>query len=86
LNFHHWLIHPKWQLIGDFQVDHFYSGPQSRAHSTVEQLISEVGLRPIYVGGLDQIHLVEDLGALWVNLTMKQAMGRELAFKLLQRA
>lgn len=71
--------------FGDLQADLFYCGPQGQTRSTVEQLITEVGLRPIYVGGLDQINLVDNLGALWINLARKSEMGREIAFKLLQR-
>jgi predicted dinucleotide-binding enzyme len=65
-------------------ADLFYCGvddPEARA--VVDTLISAVGLRPIRVGGLDQIDIVEGVTRLWFALTRGQGMGRHLAFKVL---
>ena len=69
--------------FGDTVADLFYCGPAGADGVLLETLIREVGTRPVRVGDLDQIHLVDNLGALWVNLVFRQGMGRRLAFKAL---
>jgi len=69
--------------IGETQVDLFYCGPDDETRPVVEGLIQEVGLRPIWVGGLDVVQIVDSLGLLWVALVFQQGMGRHLAFKVL---
>lgn len=69
-------------MLGGLQADLFYCGaPQDRAN--VEQLISHVGLRPVYVGGLEQVALVDMLGGLWFAMALGQGHGRRLAFKMI---
>lgn len=74
--------HPQ---FGDIQADLFYCGPGSGAQAAVEQLIRDVGLRPVRVGDLGQIGLVDTIGSLWFALAFGQGMGRQLAFKVLTR-
>jgi len=69
--------------IGGSQVDHFYCGADGPARLQLEELIRQVGLRPIWVGGLERVELVDNLGALWVELAIRRGLGRRLAFKLL---
>lgn len=69
--------------FGSVQADLFYCGPTGVAQTRVEQLISEVGLRPVWVGGLEQTAIVDALGGLWFALALGQRRGRHLAFKLL---
>lgn len=71
--------------FGDIVADLFYCGPDGDNRKVVENLIDEVGLRPVYVGDLDQVRLVDNLGALWVRLAFQRSMGREFAFKMIQR-
>jgi predicted dinucleotide-binding enzyme len=66
------------------QVDLFFSGPDGEPRRQVEQLISDVGLRPVYVGGPEQTGVVDGLLKLWITLVMGRKMGRRIAFKLLQ--
>jgi predicted dinucleotide-binding enzyme len=54
--------------------------------STAEELIGALGLRPVYVGDLEQVHLVDGLTGLWAALAYGQRRGRQLAFKVLERA
>lgn len=68
------------------QADLFYCGPQGQLQSMVARLIADVGLRPIYLGGLDKIQLVDMIGSLWFALAYGQNMGRHLAFKVLTRS
>ena len=49
----------------------------------VEEVISGVGLRPIYLGA-DQEALVDALFRVWVTLAFNQGRGRRLALKLLE--
>jgi len=64
------------------RADMFFSAPGSD-RSTVEQVISGVGLRPVYVGE-DQEALIDALFVLWVTLASKQGRGRRMALKLLE--
>jgi predicted dinucleotide-binding enzyme len=71
-------------VIGGVQADLFYCGADDRqAREAVEKLIENVGLRPVYVGGLDQLQVVDNLTRLWFALAHGRNMGRHLAFKLL---
>jgi 8-hydroxy-5-deazaflavin:NADPH oxidoreductase len=67
------------------QADLFYCGPEGDAREVVEQLIADVGLRPIRLGDVDQVGLVDSVGALWFALVFGQGKGRHLAFKVLSR-
>ncbi len=70
---------------GVIEVDCFYCGPDKESRSIVEELIMGVGLRPVYVGGLELAPALDALGTLWVTLALRRGYGREIAFKLLQR-
>jgi len=69
--------------FGGVQADLFYCGPSGAAQAQVEQLIAEVGLRAIWVGGPEQTPTVDAIASLWFALALKQGRGRHLAFKLL---
>ena len=51
--------------------------------SQVEQLIADIGLRPVWVGGPEYTPTVDAIASLWFALALKQGRGRHLAFKLL---
>ena len=69
---------------GDLQADLFYCGPdEADVRSAVEQLIWDVGLRPIRLGGLDQAALLDAVTRLWFALALGQKIGRHLAFIVL---
>ncbi len=70
--------------FGDVQGDLFYAGPDGESQVQIEQLISDVGLRPIRLGGTDQIALVDAMLGLW--FTLSKTHGRHLAFKVLSDA
>lgn len=71
-------------VIGGVPADLFYCGDGGEPRAIVEKLIRAVGLRPVYVGGVEQAPLLDNLTRLWFALAMQQARGRHLAFKLLQ--
>jgi 8-hydroxy-5-deazaflavin:NADPH oxidoreductase len=79
-----------WENFADpvfdgIQADLFYCGPDGEAREVVEQLISDVGLRAIRLGDVDQVGLVDSVGSLWFALALGQGKGRHLAFKVLSR-
>jgi len=63
-------------------ADMFFSAPEAD-RSTVETVITGVGLRPVYVGA-DEEALIDCLFRLWVALAVSQGRGRRLAFRLLE--
>lgn len=65
------------------KADLFYCGDEGAKHA-VDELISDVGLEPVYLGGTDRVGLVEGMTDMWFNLALKQQMGRRIAFKLLK--
>jgi predicted dinucleotide-binding enzyme len=77
-----------WELFANpeihgTQVDHFFTGPDGAARQKVEQLIAEVGVRPIWIGDNRLVNLVDALGSLWVNLGRQPGLSRHIALKLL---
>ncbi len=77
-----------WENFADptfngIQADLFYCGADSSTRATVEHLISDIGLRPLYLGGIEQIGLLDSIAALWFTLALGQKKGRHLAFKVL---
>lgn len=68
------------------QADLFYCGPEGSEQAMVEQLIAEIGLRPVRLGGLDQVEVADDVLRLWATLALFQGKGRNnVAFKMLTR-
>lgn len=70
------------QLNGQ-QIDLFFAGHPS-ARAVTEQLIQQIGLRPIYLGGMDAIPAIDGLVRVWFNLAFGQGRGRRVALKLLE--
>ena len=64
-------------------ADLFFAGPDGDARGVAEGLISDVGLRPVWLGGLDKVGLVDSLLPLWFTLSSERGWGRHFAFKLL---
>jgi predicted dinucleotide-binding enzyme len=66
--------------IGGAVADLFWCGPQDAG---VEQLIADVGLRPVRVGDIEAIDVVDGVGRLWLTLVFRQGHARRLAFRML---
>jgi predicted dinucleotide-binding enzyme len=66
--------------IGGEVADLFWCGPEDAG---VEQLIVDVGLRPVRVGGIDAIDVVDGVCRLWLTLVFRQGHPRRLAFRML---
>ncbi len=69
--------------LGGQQLDLFYAGAES-ARPTAEQLIRDIGLRPVCLGGLEAVTAVDGLTRAWFALAFGQGKGRRIAFKLLE--
>lgn len=72
--------HPDYEMG---PADLFFCGTEGDSRMVVEQLISDIGLRPIYLGGVEQVSLVDSVFELWIALTAGQHKGRRLVFKVL---
>ena len=72
-------------LFDGTPADLFYCGTDGASRATVEQLISDIGLRPISLGGVEQVGVVDSVLGLWFALAIGQGKGRHLAFKALTR-
>jgi hypothetical protein len=68
--------------IGGEQIDLFFCGDPA-ARTTAEQLIAEVGLRPVYIGNVDTAAALDGMTRVWFALIFGQGYGRRTAFKLL---
>lgn len=66
------------------RADLFYAAPEAD-RAVADQLIGDVGLRPIRLGDADQVGLVDSVSSLWFDLAVGQGMGRRLAFKVLTK-
>lgn len=68
--------------ISGKQVDLFFcSNPSAR--QAVEQLVVEIGLRPVYIGNIEQATALDGMTRVWFALIFGQGYSRRIAFKLL---
>jgi 8-hydroxy-5-deazaflavin:NADPH oxidoreductase len=72
-------------VLAGQQIDLFYCGDGGggEGQTAVHQLISDIGLRPVYVGGIEQADIIDALTHLYFALAYQQGHGRRLAFKTL---
>jgi 8-hydroxy-5-deazaflavin:NADPH oxidoreductase len=66
--------------VGGETADLFWCGPEDAG---VENLITDVGLRPVRVGEIDAIDVVDGVARLWVTLVLRLGHPRRLAFRML---
>ena len=69
-------------VFPDGTADMFFTAPETDS-STVEEVITGVGLQPVYVGP-DREDLMDALFRLWIALAAGQHRGRHLALRLLE--
>jgi 8-hydroxy-5-deazaflavin:NADPH oxidoreductase len=68
-------------LFGGVPADLLYSAPAAD-RATVEQLISDVGLRPVYLGE-DKQDVLDSVLPLWFTLVQARGGNRRVAFRVL---
>jgi predicted dinucleotide-binding enzyme len=66
--------------VGGEVADLFWCGPDDAG---IDELVADVGLRPVRVGGIDAIDVVDGVGRLWLTLVFRQGHPRRLAFRML---
>ncbi|MFL5797760.1 MAG: NADPH-dependent F420 reductase [Actinomycetota bacterium] len=71
-------------IVGGVQADLFFCGPDGDDRGTAEGLIADVGLRPVWVGGPEDVEVVDGVLGLWFSLVRKQGHSRRLAFKMIE--
>src|SRR5262245_48405944 len=71
-------------IVGGVTADLLYAAEEGVAMDTAETLISDVGLEPVWVGGIDAFDIVDSVTRLWFALALQRKLGRRLAFKVLR--
>ncbi len=72
--------------FGPSEASMFYCGDDEGAKAVVEKIIKDLDLDPVDCGPLDSARLLEPLAVLIIRLGINMGQGREIAWKLLQRA
>jgi hypothetical protein len=70
--------------VGGVTADLLYAAEEGIAKDTAETLIRDVGLEPVWVGGVDAFDIVDSVTFLWFTLAHQRKLGRRLAFKVLR--
>jgi predicted dinucleotide-binding enzyme len=70
-------------VIDGVTADLFYAAEEGHAREVAERLVADVGLRPVWLGGVETFDLVDSLTRLWFTLAFQRKLGRRLAFKML---
>jgi 8-hydroxy-5-deazaflavin:NADPH oxidoreductase len=70
-------------VVAGVQADLFYAAEDGRPREVAERLIRDVGLEPVWLGGVEALELVDSVTRLWFTLAFQRGLGRRLAFKVL---
>jgi predicted dinucleotide-binding enzyme len=70
-------------IVGGVQIDHFFCGPDGEARTLLEQLIADVGQHPVWIGGPEEVDVLDGFLRIWFTLALKRGFGRHIGFKLL---
>lgn len=70
-------------IIGGQRADLLYAAKEGRATDVAEQLIRDVGLEPVWLGGVEAFDTVDSLTRVWFTLALRRGLGRHLALKVL---
>lgn len=70
-------------VVNGQQVDLFYCG-HNGARTITEKLITDVGLRPIYLGPMEKAELVDGLTKVWFELVFELGHSRRLMLKMVE--
>lgn len=77
------LLNPQY---GKDRLDLFMAGNSVKGKEIAAQLAVDSGFdRCIDFGGNDQVELLEKFAEAWINLAIRQKMGRRIGFKLLMK-
>ncbi len=70
-------------VVGGTQADMVFCGADGPPRVVVEQLIADVGLRPVWLGEVGEADVVDGLLRVWIALSRARGT-RRLAFKVLE--
>lgn len=77
------ILNPMYNGTG---IDMFCAGNNAEAKEIAIKLAQDIGFAHCYnFGGDDKVELLENLALCWINLAIMQGMGRNMAFKVIQR-
>ena len=71
-------------MVGGDLADMFFCGPDGEGKQLVERLVTDIGLRPVWLGGPEEVGTVDGAARLWLTLVFKRGHSRRLAFKILE--
>jgi 8-hydroxy-5-deazaflavin:NADPH oxidoreductase len=71
-------------VVGGVRADLLFAAEEGIARETAERLIRDVGLEPVWLGGMDAFDVVDSVTRLWFTLALQRKLGRRLAFKVLR--
>jgi predicted dinucleotide-binding enzyme len=71
-------------IVDGTKADLLYAAEEGIAKDTAETLIRDVGLEPVWLGGIDTFDVVDSVTRLWFTLALQRNLGRRLAFKVLR--
>ena len=73
-------------VVGGVKADLLYAAEEGVGRDTAETLIRDVGLEPVWLGGVDAFDIVDSVTRLWFTLALQRKLGRRLAFKVLRES
>jgi len=62
----------------------FWCGPDGEAGERVTQIVTDTGLDPVRIGGIDAADTLDGVTRLWFQLAFAEGMGRRLGVRLLR--
>ena len=73
-------------FYGGEGIDMFVAGNSEKGKSVAKELALDLGFAACYdFGGDDKAQLLEQFAMAWINLTIMQGEGRNMAFKVVKR-
>lgn len=70
-------------VLGGETADLLFVGPDGPARGTVETLVRDVGMRPVWIGGTDAADALDSAARLWFALVAERGMGRRVALRVI---
>lgn len=70
-------------VINGINIDHFIAGDDQKAINLLEEVISDLGHNPIYVGGIEESRTLEHMAFVNISLSIKEKFSWNSAYKLL---
>jgi len=68
--------------FGSEKADQIFAGPDGGGRALVEELITSAGLHPVWIGGLDQVPVVDSIVLVWFGLVSAKGT-RHIGLKVL---